>query len=286
VVEKRTLTLADGRSLVYREFGPQTGRPIVWCHGGFMSGLDIEPWRDALLTADARVIAPARPGVDGSAPAPGRNTGDWADDVRALLDALELRGASVFGWSMGGQYALACAALLPDRITRAVCIAGALPLDDPASFRELNKLDQRLTKKSEHSAWMARLEIMTLASIAKYTPRLWTRILTKDLPEAEAAAVRALSDPALARAAASGLSNTKGVIGEYLAWARPWGFDIGDISVPTTIWQGTADTLIPARWGEELAKGIPNARLRMCTDEGHFVAFSHQAEILDDLTRS
>ena len=285
-MEKRTLTLANGRSLAYREFGPRTGHPIVWCHGGFMSGLDIAPWADALLTANARVIAPARPGIDGSAPAPGRTTADWADDVRALLDALEIQRASVFGWSMGGQYALACAALLPDRITRAVCIAGALPLDDEATMRELNKMDQRLTKQSRHGAWMARLEFMTMASIAKFMPRLWTRILTKDLPDAEAAAVRALSDPALAKAASVGLANASGVIDEYLAWARPWGFDIGDISVPTAIWQGTADTLIPARWGEELAKRIPNARLRMCTDEGHFVAFSHRAEILDDLTRS
>ena len=285
-MEKRTLTLANGRSLAYRELGPRTGRPIVWCHGGFMSGLDIAPWADALLTANARVIAPARPGIDGSAPAPGRTTADWADDVRALLDALEIERASVFGWSMGGQYALACAALLPDRITRAVCIAGALPLDDEATMRELNKMDQRLTKQSRHGAWMARLEFMTMASIAKFMPRLWTRILTKDLPDAEAAAVRALSDPALAKAASVGLANASGVIDEYLAWARPWGFDIGDISVPTAIWHGTADALIPARWGEELAKRIPNARLRMCTDEGHFVAYSHQAEILDDLTGS
>ena len=285
-MEKRTLTLANGRSLAYREFGPQSGNPIVWCHGGFMSGLDIAPWADALLTANARVIAPARPGIDGSAPAPGRTTADWADDVRALLDALEIQRASVFGWSMGGQYALACAALLPDRITRAVCIAGALPLDDEATMRELNKMDQRLTKQSRHGAWMARLEFMTMASIAKFMPRLWTRILTKDLPDAEAAAVRALSDPALAKAAGVGLANASGVIDEYLAWARPWGFDIGDIAVPTAIWHGTADALIPARWGEELAKGIPNARLRMCTDEGHFVAYSHQAEILDDLTGS
>jgi pimeloyl-ACP methyl ester carboxylesterase len=285
-MEKRTVSVANGRELVYRELGPATGVPIVYCHGGFMSGLDIAPWSDALVAKHARVIAPARPGIDGSTPASGRNTADWADDVRALLDALEIDRASVFGWSMGGQYALACAALLPDRVTRSVCIAGALPLDDDATMRELNKMDQRLTKESEHRPWMARLEFMTMASIAKYTPRLWTRILTRDLPVAEAAVVRAFSDPGLAKAAAVGLSKPSAIVDEYLAWARPWGFDIGDIAVPTTIWQGTADTLIPAHWGEELAKGIPHARLRLCADEGHFVAYAHQAEILDELTGS
>ena len=52
------------------------------------------------------------------------------------------------GWSMGGQYALACAYRLADRVSSAAVMAGAVPLDNPESFDALNKLDQLLTSLS------------------------------------------------------------------------------------------------------------------------------------------
>jgi pimeloyl-ACP methyl ester carboxylesterase len=280
---KSTIEVGSGRVLAYREFGQPDGLPVVYCHGGFMSGLDIAPWDDAARAAGVRIVSPARPGLDGSTSASGRTTAGWAGDVRALLDGLDIEQASVFGWSMGGQYALACAALLADRVTRAVVVAGALPLTDDRASRELNKLDTRLTKQSQDRPWVARLTFVAMAQMAKHAPGMWTKILTKDLPDAEAKAVRGLSDSGLADAAAAGLSSTHGMVEEYVAWARTWGFDAADVQVPTTIWQGSADELIPRHWGEALAQQIPGARLSMCEGEGHFLAYSHQAEILADL---
>jgi pimeloyl-ACP methyl ester carboxylesterase len=282
-MQKGAIAIGNGRKLAYREYGKPDGRPVVYCHGGFMSGLDIAPWNDAAIAAGLRIVAPARPGLDGSSDAPGRTTGDWADDVLAFLDGLEIQQASVLGWSMGGQYALACAARLGDRITRAVVVAGALPLTDDQTLGELNQMDRRLTKQAQHRSWAARLTLTAMAQMAKHAPAMWTKTLTKDLPDAEAKTVRGLSDPGLAASAAAGLSSTRGMVEEYLAWARPWGFDATDIQVPTTIWQGAADTLVPKHWGETLAQQIPDARLSLHENEGHFVAYSHQAEVLADL---
>ena len=279
-----TIPVGNRRVLAYREFGKPDGRAVVYCHGGFMSGLDLAPWDHAASEAGVRLVAPARPGLDGSSPAPGRTTADWADDVDALLDGLAIERASVLGWSMGGQYALACAAQLADRVTKAVVVAGALPFTDDRTSRELNKLDARLTRQSQHQRWLARLTFSAMAQVSKHAPAMWTRSLTRDLPDAEATAVRELSDPGLARAATAGLSSAHGMVEEYLAWARPWGFDPADVRIPTTIWQGSADTLIPKHWGEALAEQIPGARLSMQEGEGHFVGYSHQAEILAELT--
>ena len=128
-MEPGSVAIGNGRVLVYREFGHPGGRPVIYCHGGFMSGLDIAPWDDDAVAAGVRIVAPARPGLEGSSVAPGRTTVDWADDVRALLDGLAIERAGVLGWSMGGQYALACAARLPDRVEQAVVVAGASALD-------------------------------------------------------------------------------------------------------------------------------------------------------------
>ena len=122
-----------------------------------------------------------------------------------------------------------------------------------------------------------------MAKIARHTPGLWTKTLTKGLPDAEAETVRELSDSGLADAAAAGLSSTHGMVEEYLAWARPWGFEVADINLPTTIWQGAADELVPSHWGDALAKQISHAQLSMCEGEGHFVGYSHRAEILGAL---
>jgi pimeloyl-ACP methyl ester carboxylesterase len=282
-MNRHTIAIGSGRVLAYREFGQADGQPVVYCHGGFMSGLDAAPWDAAAAAAGVRLVSPARPGLDGSSPAPDRTTADWADDVRALLDRLEIERASVFGWSMGGQYALACAARLADRVTRAVVVAGALPFTDDRVSRELNKLDLRLTRQSQQRPWAARLTFVAMAQTAKHARSMWTKTLTKDLPDAEAEVVRTLSDPGLADAAAAGLSSAHGMVEEYVAWARPWGFAADDVAVPTTVWQGAEDALVPKHWADALAKQVPNARLSVCEGEGHFLAYSHQAEILADL---
>ena len=49
---------------------------------------------------------------------------DVADDVAAVLDALEIEHFLTLGWSGGGPHALACAALLPGRCLAAATLAG------------------------------------------------------------------------------------------------------------------------------------------------------------------
>lgn len=99
----------------------------------------------------------------------------------------------------------------------------------------------------------------------------------------EAATVRALPDPGLAAASAKAFTHPDGMVEEYRAWARPWGFLPEDALGPVTIWQGDADVLVPPRWGKELTRRIPDARLELRAGEGHFLGYRHQSDILGDL---
>ena len=282
--ERRTVAIGDGRVLTCRTFGAADGSAVLYCHGGLMSGLDAAPWDGAARAAGMRIIAPARPGLDGSSAALGRTTVDWAADVRALLDAIGIERVAVLGWSMGGQYALACGAHLPERVTRVVVVAGAVPLTDDAAMGELNKMDRRLTHRARHRAWLARVQLGTMGLVARHAPKAWTKSMTKGAPDEEATAVRALSDPGLARAAGAALASTHGMVEEYRAWARPWGFAPADVAVPTMLWQGDADGLVPPHWAEVLTKQIPDARLELRTRAGHFLAYTHTDEVLRSLT--
>jgi pimeloyl-ACP methyl ester carboxylesterase len=67
--------------------------------------------------------------------------------------------------------------------------------------------------------------------------------------------------------------------------ANSWGFSLGDIDVPMTIWQGAADNMTPVGMGRALAEAIPRANLRLVPNEGHLIFLSHWQEIVEDLMR-
>ena len=61
-VAGKTLTLKDGRTLGYAEYGEPTGTPIVGFHGMPGSRLVLMSIEKAALASGARLIAPDRPG--------------------------------------------------------------------------------------------------------------------------------------------------------------------------------------------------------------------------------
>jgi pimeloyl-ACP methyl ester carboxylesterase len=278
-----TIALGDGRALGYREFGDASGSPVVNCHGGLLCGLDVAAFDDAARQLGVRILSPDRPGIGASDPLPDRTTAAWADDVAALLDALGIERTAVLGWSMGGQYALACAARIPERVVRTVVIAGAVPLDDDVAFGELNAMDRRLTRLSQHHPHVARTTFRTLGEMARRTPDVWAHLTTRGAVPEEADAITALPDPGIAEAAAVALEHGDGMVEEYRAWVRPWGFAPHDVRGPVTIWQGDADELVPPAWAERLARSIPDARMELLAGEGHFLGYRHQEEVLRDL---
>jgi pimeloyl-ACP methyl ester carboxylesterase len=280
---EQQVILTDGRALAYREYGDPDGTPVVNCHGGLLSGLDVAPFHDAARTLGLRLVSPDRPGIGASASSPGRTTADWAADVGGLLDALGIERTAVFGWSMGGQYALACGARLADRVDRVVVVAGCLPLDDDDTFEHLNAMDRRLTRLSQHHPHVARDVFRSLGEVARHRPEAWAHMTTRGAVPEEGKALDALPDPGIASAAAHALERGDGMVEEYVAWARPWGFTPEDVAVPTTIHQGTHDDLVPHAWADLLAARIPGARLVSHEGAGHFLTYVDPAAVLPGL---
>jgi len=280
------ITLPDGRAFAFREYGDPGGAPVVNCHGGLLSGLDVAPFDAAARELGLRIVSPDRPGIGASAAKPGRTTADWADDVHALLDSLGIERTAVFGWSMGGQYALACGARLGGpggRVERVVVVAGCLPLDDDATFEHLNAMDRRLTRLSQHHPHVARDVFRSLGEVARHRPEAWAHMTTRGAVPEEGKALDALPDPGIASAAAHALEHGDGMVEEYVAWARPWGFTPEDVAAPTTIHQGTHDDLVPHAWADMLAARIPGSRLVSHEGAGHFLTYVDPAAVLQDL---
>jgi len=279
---RSTATTSDGRTLTWVEYGDPSGTVVVNHHGGLLSASDVAPLHEAARSVGARLVSFDRPGIAGSSPLPGRTTADGAADAAALLDHLEVERAAALGWSMGGQYALATAAGLGTRIAAVAVVAGCLPLDDPAALAELNAMDRRFTAlASHHRSGLADMAELW-GGLAHFSPGAWAKVASEGEVEVDVVAVHAHAEE-LASSAHDMAEQRDGVVEEYLAWARPWGFDLDDVACPVQVWQGGDDHLVPPSWAARLAGALPQAKLRMLEGEGHFLLLNHGEQVLGGL---
>jgi pimeloyl-ACP methyl ester carboxylesterase len=120
------LVIGD-RTVNYCLYGPEDGLPVI-SHNGTPS----TRWKRSAIVAaveraGVRMLVHDRPGYGGSTRMEGRRVADVAEDVRLLADAVGWERFAIHGHSGGGPYALASAALLPDRVTRCAVGAGLAP---------------------------------------------------------------------------------------------------------------------------------------------------------------
>jgi len=264
--------LADGRRLCFAEMGPPQGTPALMFHGIPGSRLQ-RPVDDRILRQlNLRLITFDRPGLGRSQRFPGRRVADWPRDVAQVLDALGITRCHVAGVSGGGPYALACAALLPERLVAAATIGGAPPAESDAQTFGIAHPARFLRFAALRSPGIAR-RLLGAFRKALYDPKGWDA--ASIAPLLSAGDARVLRDSLFASLLATDFKEAfrqgvEGVLDEGLSLSRPWGFSLGSIRVPVTIFHGTKDRIVPpasARW---LAKRIPTSRLRLVRGAGHY----------------
>ncbi len=275
-----------GRRVGYALYGDPEGFPVVNCHGGLLCRNDVAPFHDDAVQRGIRVISIDRPGVALSDRNPGHAMCDWvADDVVSVLGRLGVDRFSAMGWSLGGQYAVAVAHVLPERVVRVATLAGCPPLDGPGRMTDANRLDRRLVALSTRRPLAARLAFGVLHGAARYAPSLVTRSTCARLPAHEAAALRA-QGAWFPRTMEEGVRNGHGMVDEYRAMVAPWGFDPARVTVPVDVHQGSADKLVPEAWGRRLSDELGNATLHLHAGEGHLLNLRRGADILSSLAES
>ncbi|RFA21772.1 alpha/beta fold hydrolase [Subtercola boreus] len=298
------LDLPDGRRLAYHEYGDPAGTVILNCHGGLVSGIDVEYSDEPARTLGLRIISPNRPGVGGTSRLPGHQMLDWArTDVTALLASLGVERFSVLGWSEGGQFALAVAHEFATRVDRVAIVAGALPLAERAGagaggpgadpvgagvgdrLRELNATDRRLIGLARRAPELARIYFRGTRVLARLSPPLLAWVAAGQLGETDSALLLKYSNW-FARTVGESVVDTRGSVDEYVAFGAPWGFAPEDVRTPVVLFQGDTDRVIPAHWSRTLAERLPNATLHEYPGEGHFIALTRRAEVLTHLAPS
>jgi pimeloyl-ACP methyl ester carboxylesterase len=247
-------------------------------------------WADTRArTRGIRLLAPDRPGIGDSDPwdpGPRVSVEMYAPRLRTFADALDLQMFPVVGYSGGGPYALAAAHALPERVPAAAVVSGAGQVGVWASVDDFEATDRRLTQLAKRSPGLARAVLSVSARFARVAPLTSLRFAQIEMSTADRAVMAQFPSAraALAMFTQSCRHGAAGVVDDYAALGRPWGFPVEQISVPVRCWHASADRVVPIRHSDELVRRIPGAQLSRWDDDGHLAIVDHVGEVLDALT--
>src|SRR5215212_2690686 len=230
----------NGIRLVYERRGQ--GTPLVLLHG---YPLDHHLWDDvAPLLEDAfDLIIPDLRGFGGSSTVDSFYAmEDFASDIAALLDHLEIQKAAIAGHSMGGYIALAFARLYPERVSGLGLVASQV-LADP---------EERKQGRYKSAAEVADKGIASV--VETMTPKF-------------------TSDPQLQEFARKSMEGQQpaAYIGALKAMAERVDSTplLSSLAVPIVVVHGDEDQLIPIDRAREVKAAIPKAHLVEISGAGH-----------------
>jgi pimeloyl-ACP methyl ester carboxylesterase len=275
----REISVGD-RTLTVHDDGAPDGPVILYHHGTPQAGGGLPRWAADARERGARLIAYDRPGYGGSTPAPDRTVGDAAADVAGVMDALGVERFVTWGISGGGPHALACAALLPDRVAAAASLAGVAPFDAPGLNYFHGMGDDNIKEFG--------LALGGREYIAPFHEQLAAEMLHasgSELADGIASLVsdvdRAVLDGEIGDWWAGSMPTTfaqgiDGWVDDDLAFCRPFGFELDAISAPVLIVHGHQDQFVPLDHGRWLAARVPNAEAWIFEDDGHLTLLANR----------
>lgn len=270
MIAQRNVVLDDGRIL--STYDSASGTPqaftVIWHHGSPQTGALLDPLVAATASRGIRLISYGRPSYGGSTPRPGRDVASAAADVVQVADALGVGRFASMGASGGGPHALACAALLQDRVASVCCLAGIAPLTE-----EFDWFDGMVAPGGLEAAIEGRTARAHFAAIDEFDPGSFIRV-DHD----------ALDDPwsSLGRdAMRAGDDGPDGLIDDDVAFVFPWGFDFSQIRVPVLFVQGGMDRIVPAAHGRWQTHAAPHGELWLRPRDGHISVLNASFLALD-----
>jgi pimeloyl-ACP methyl ester carboxylesterase len=272
---EQTVRAADGRALHVIEDGDREGFPVLVHHGTPGAA---EPfhrsWVDDADARGIRLIGYDRPGYGGSDADPGRSVADAAEDARTIADALGLERLATWGESGGGPHALACAALIPERLTAAAILCSPAPFDaeglDWFAGQAQDNVDEHETALKGAEP-LRRLLGPARQEMLAAEPEQMREGLGSLLSDVDSELVTGEVAAFLLAGIHNGLApGLDGWVDDDLAFVSPWGFDPAQAgAVPVLLLHGVHDNFVPPSHARWLAERIPGVDAQVSDADGH-----------------
>ncbi len=267
-----TVELSDGRSLSFASFGDPAGRPVFYFHGFPGSRFEPQSNHEAYLKAGIRLLALDRPGIGYSTRKNKRQLLDWPDDVVEVAKILNLEKFSVLGVSGGGPYALACARAIPGYLDKVTVACGLGPMDAPNATSGMMLSNRILFSYGRFFPPLLRLSVSLMVRQLSSKPVKGFEKFVEGLPEPDRLVLSGANaqELVLASAVEGVRQGSKPLLEEISIYSKFWGFELSDLNVPVSLFQGEADIDVPASMARYQAELIPNCELNLYPTDGHF----------------
>jgi len=251
---------------------------VIFHHGTPSSSTLWDPWVEDAKRRGIDLVGFQRPGYGETPRAEGRDVAWVAEAVARFADERGIGEFATWGISGGGPHALACAALLPDRVTAAACIGSPAPygaegLDWYAGQGEGNVVEFETALAGEEPL-RALLEREAAAMLGGEESGLDTLFCPPDLailPQLQGFLGQTFSD-----ALAGGVG---GWVDDDLAFVRDWGFDLAAIRVPVLLVHGVQDRFVPVDHARWLVPRVPGVDARLLEEEGHLSLYARIPDV-------
>lgn len=259
---RKEISLADGTRYVYLEGGQ--GAPLMLLHG-FGANKDNFSRVAAFLTPKYRVIIPDHIGFGESAHPPDADYSPTAQATRIhkLAQTLGINALDVGGSSMGGQIALAYAALYPDEVKSLWLIAPAGIWSAPPSELRVNfeKTGENPLLVQNEDDFVRLFELVM--SERPFVPRPVLNVLAQERIRNFALEERIFEQ----------------IVSDSIEQ------QITGLSTPTLIVWGTRDRLIHVETANVLHGLLPNSEVIILHELGHAPMIEDARQTADDYLR-
>ena len=260
-----------GRTVGVTDYGGD-GEAVLWCHGGPGSRREPALMGADLTAAGFRMVGIDRPGYGASTPWPGRTIADWLPQGIAVADHLGIERFVAVGVSTGGAYALALAAMHPERVSGAVlCCA----------LTDMRWAEGKAMMPGPGTAgiWEAPDRETALQIAGDTFGEDGSKMATQADPDAPPTLAPSdmalLADPAfggafLAAAPLMFAHGVQGYVDDRRADGPGWvSFDVSAVSCPVVVLHGESDLIVPVAHAHHTAAIVPGARLDIRRELGH-----------------
>ena len=251
--------------LHYEDYG--TGKPVVLIHGWPLSGRSWENQVPALVEAGHRVITYDRRGFGASSqPWGGYDYDTFAADLNTLMTHLDLREATLVGFSMGGGEVVRYLSTYGhERVSKAVLAAAVPPFLYKSAEHPEGALDDDTIKSFLDAVVNDRI-----AFLDGFTTNFFSAAGEMKVSQAQRAYARDIA----------AFASAKGTYECIIAFGRTdFRDDIAKINVPTLIIHGDSDAIVPFEASGKLsAKAIAGSELVVIKGGPHGINASHAKE--------
>ncbi|MEV4607432.1 alpha/beta hydrolase [Neorhizobium sp. LMR1-1-1.1] len=265
-----TITTDDGTQIYYKDWG--TGPAVVFCHGYPLSSDAWENQMFFLVQHGFRVIAHDRRGFGRSSqPADGYDYDTFADDLAALLDALDVRDAVLVGHSMGGgEVARYLARHGEDRVKKVALVAAVTPF---------------LLKTADNPNGVPKEFFDTFRSAVVSDRSQWNRDVSMpyyNFNRPNAKVSEGVREEYWRQGQATGMMAAYHALGAFSE--TDFRTDLKKISVPTLVVHGSDDQIVPIEIsGNIVMNYLKNATLKVYDGGSHGLILTEKEKLNGDL---